>query len=186
MIGVNRIRAFIAEPIVQLRRGNADLHDELIAQAGAGFTDCDVLMLAQFSMARAASRFASLPGRRVLTSPGSAVSRLKRDLAQVAVAVRPTMATRLLGVADGLGTRTDRRLNPTYQGICDSVAAEASTRLGNAAFAAEWAAGKAMHLDDAVACALDLSSEVRNDLALSLTVPRPLRRPAGRRTDRCG
>jgi hypothetical protein len=76
----------VPEAMTALRRGNAELHDQLIAQAGAEFTDCDVLMLAQFSMARAAARFRPLPGRRVLTSPGSAVSRLKRDLAQFEVA----------------------------------------------------------------------------------------------------
>ncbi|MGH8665065.1 MAG: aspartate/glutamate racemase family protein [Burkholderiales bacterium] len=76
----------VPDALAALRRGDSNLHDELIARAGADFKECDVLMLAQFSMARAASRFEPFPGRRVLTSPGSAVSRLKRDLAQFAVA----------------------------------------------------------------------------------------------------
>jgi Asp/Glu/hydantoin racemase len=76
----------VPEALAALRRGDSRSHDELIAQAGCEFKDCDVLMLAQFSMARAASRFAAVPGQRILTSPGSAVSRLKRDLAQSAVA----------------------------------------------------------------------------------------------------
>ena len=69
-----------------LRRGDAGLHDRLIAETSADFADCDVIMLAQFSMARAASGFAPAASQRVLTSPGSAVSRLKRELARAAAA----------------------------------------------------------------------------------------------------
>ncbi|RPI45795.1 MAG: arylsulfatase [Betaproteobacteria bacterium] len=61
--------------------GNGQLHDELIAASAAEFSDCDVVMLAQFSMARAANGLRPHPGQRVLTSPWSAVARLKRDLA---------------------------------------------------------------------------------------------------------
>jgi hypothetical protein len=72
----------VPNALAALQRGDADLHDQLIAAAGAEFGDCDVVMLGQFSMARAAGRFRPCPGRRLLTSPGSAVSRLKRDLAR--------------------------------------------------------------------------------------------------------
>jgi Asp/Glu/hydantoin racemase len=72
----------VPDALAALQVGNADLHDRLIADAGRDFVECDVLMLAQFSMARAAARFDSTPGRRLLTSPSSAVSRLKRDLAR--------------------------------------------------------------------------------------------------------
>jgi hypothetical protein len=72
----------VPNALAALQRGDADLHDQLIAAAGSEFGDCDVVMLAQFSMARAAGRFRPCPGRRLLTSPGSAVSRLKRDLAR--------------------------------------------------------------------------------------------------------
>jgi len=64
-----------------LQRGDAKTHDALVVEAGADFPDCDVLMLAQFSMARAAAAFPRVPGRRLLTSPDSAVTRLKRELA---------------------------------------------------------------------------------------------------------
>jgi Asp/Glu/hydantoin racemase len=64
-----------------LQRGEGKMHDELIAQAAEEFSDCDVLMLAQFSMARAAALLPARKGRRVLTSPHSAVVRLKRELA---------------------------------------------------------------------------------------------------------
>ena len=72
----------VPNAMAALQRGDADLHDQLIAATGAQFADCEVLMLAQFSMARAAARFGAAAGRRLLTSPGSAVSRLKRDLAR--------------------------------------------------------------------------------------------------------
>jgi Asp/Glu/hydantoin racemase len=72
----------VPNAMAALQRGDADLHDQLIAATGAEFADCDVVMLAQFSMARAAARFRSAPGRRLLTSPGSAVARLKRELAR--------------------------------------------------------------------------------------------------------
>ncbi len=72
----------VPDALAALQRGDADLHDQLIAAAGPEFIDCDVIMLAQFSMARAAGRFRACPGRRLLTSPGSAVSRLKRELAR--------------------------------------------------------------------------------------------------------
>ncbi len=75
----------VPQAMAALRDGAADLHDELIVQAGSDLDECEVLMLAQFSMARAAARFAPLRGRRVLTSPASAVSRLKRDLTQSAL-----------------------------------------------------------------------------------------------------
>jgi len=71
----------VAGAMDALSRGDAKLHDQLIAASGAEFTDRDVLMLAQFSMARAAKGLNVRPGQRVLTSPLSAVARLKRDLA---------------------------------------------------------------------------------------------------------
>jgi Asp/Glu/hydantoin racemase len=72
----------VPNALAALQRGDADLHDQLIAATDREFADCEVVMLAQFSMARAVARFRAAPGRRVLTSPGSAVSRLKRDLAR--------------------------------------------------------------------------------------------------------
>jgi Asp/Glu/hydantoin racemase len=60
-----------------LRRGNAEEHDALIAEAAATVDACDALLLAQFSMARAAPRIRAQTGHRVLTSPESAVRKLK-------------------------------------------------------------------------------------------------------------
>ena len=74
--------ATVADAMGALQAGDAERHDRLVTEATAEFEDCDVLMLAQFSMARAAARLPRRSGQRVLTSPDSAVARLKRDLAQ--------------------------------------------------------------------------------------------------------
>lgn len=63
-----------------LNAGHADLHDQLIAEAAATLPPHDALMLAQFSMARAAPAVATRTGAPVLTSPDSAVQRLRRML----------------------------------------------------------------------------------------------------------
>lgn len=66
--------------LAALDRGDGALHDQLVAEAAkAALRDCDVIALAQFSMARAAAAVESATGRPVLTTPESAVRRL-RDL----------------------------------------------------------------------------------------------------------
>ncbi len=70
----------IAGAIDALLWGDREEHDELVLAAAADLGACDVLMLAQFSMAPVVHRVPELPGRRVLTSPGSAVAKLKRLL----------------------------------------------------------------------------------------------------------
>ena len=74
--------ATVADAMQALQHGDAERHDRLITAASAEFKDCDVLMLAQFSMARAATGMPRRTGQRLLTSPHSAVARLKRDLAR--------------------------------------------------------------------------------------------------------
>ena len=64
--------------IAALQRGQGSEHDRLIAAAAAELAPCDALVLGQFSMARAAARIAMASGRKVLTSPHSAVTRLKQ------------------------------------------------------------------------------------------------------------
>jgi hypothetical protein len=63
-----------------LNRGDPDRHDDLAALAARNLTDCDVIALAQFSLARAAPRVAAATGKRVLTTPDSAVLALKARL----------------------------------------------------------------------------------------------------------
>jgi hypothetical protein len=73
--------ATVAGAMADLQAGNAERHDRLIAEATVAFGDVEVLMLAQFSMARAAAAIPAVAGRRLLTSPDSAVARLRRELA---------------------------------------------------------------------------------------------------------
>ena len=62
----------------ELQQGNAARHDALIASEARALGDCDLICLAQFSMARAAGLAAKDAGRPVLTTPDSAVARLKK------------------------------------------------------------------------------------------------------------
>lgn len=65
------------DAMAALMAGNADQHDRLIAAAVPLLAHCDVVMLAQFSMARARSAVEQVIGNKVLTSPDSAVAKLK-------------------------------------------------------------------------------------------------------------
>ncbi len=71
---------YVAGAIDALLWGDREEHDELVAAAAAQMGECDALLLAQFSMAPVAKRLPPVEGRAVLTSPGSAVSKLKRLL----------------------------------------------------------------------------------------------------------
>ena len=70
----------VPEAMTALTTGDAAQHDRLIAEASARLTHCDVVMLAQFSMARARSAVQQVIGDKVLTSPDSAVAKLKAVL----------------------------------------------------------------------------------------------------------
>jgi Asp/Glu/hydantoin racemase len=74
--------------IEALRAGHGDEHDRLVAEAIASAPDTDVVLLGQFTMSRAAS---SLPREHmppVLTTPASAVRRLRSLLGSIATARR--------------------------------------------------------------------------------------------------
>lgn len=60
--------------------GDLATHDRLAAEAARDLADCDVVALAQFSLARAAPGVAAATGRPVLTTPESAVRKLRRLL----------------------------------------------------------------------------------------------------------
>lgn len=60
-----------------LKAGDGAAHDRLIAQAAGALPPVDALVLAQFSMERAAPAIPPVPGRTVLTTPESAVRKLK-------------------------------------------------------------------------------------------------------------
>jgi Asp/Glu/hydantoin racemase len=62
------------------RSGDDKRHDALIAQAATRLEKVDAIMLAQFSMARAIAAVRSRVGVPVLTSPDSAVAKLRSRL----------------------------------------------------------------------------------------------------------
>ena len=65
-----------------LEAGDMEGHDALVARAARELADCDVIALAQFSLSRAAPAVEAALGRSVLTTPGSAVRALRRQLGQ--------------------------------------------------------------------------------------------------------
>jgi len=66
--------------LTALDRGDPAAHDRAAAAAAVALRDCDVVALAQFSLSRAAKQVAEVTGKPVLTTPDSAVRKLKRLL----------------------------------------------------------------------------------------------------------
>lgn len=66
--------------LAALDRGDRVEHDRLVVEASRELRDCDLIALAQYSMAPAAERVAEVTGREVLTTPDSAVKKLKAML----------------------------------------------------------------------------------------------------------
>ena len=66
--------------LAALDRGDVETHDRLTGQAAASIKEGDVIALAQFSLARTAPLVERATGKRVLTTPDSAVRKLKRLL----------------------------------------------------------------------------------------------------------
>ncbi len=60
--------------------GDTATHDRLAAEASMALRDCDVIALAQFSLARAAPAVEAATRRPVFTTPDSAVRKLRRLL----------------------------------------------------------------------------------------------------------
>ena len=67
--------------LAALDRGDRAEHDRLIAEASKDLRGCDLIALAQYSMAPAAALVARVSERPVLTTPDSAVLKLKAALA---------------------------------------------------------------------------------------------------------
>ncbi|MCA1381967.1 MULTISPECIES: aspartate/glutamate racemase family protein [Bradyrhizobium] len=66
--------------LAALDRGDRATHDRLIAEASRSLRDCDVIALAQFSIAATAPLVAEAAGRPVVTTPDSAVEKLMKLL----------------------------------------------------------------------------------------------------------
>jgi hypothetical protein len=69
-----------AGALAALDRGDAAEHDRLAAEAARALAGCEVVALAQFSLARAAPLVEAATGRPVFTTPDSAVRKLRRLL----------------------------------------------------------------------------------------------------------
>src|SRR5215831_18982532 len=67
----------VPDAMAALRAGDGAKHDRLLADAAPRFAGYDAVLLAHFSTARAAPAVTAALGRPVLTSPGSAVAKLK-------------------------------------------------------------------------------------------------------------
>ncbi len=75
--GVTVKPRLIEGALAALDRDDGAEHDRLAAAVATDMADCDVIALAQFSLARAASAVARASGRPVLTTPDSAVRKLR-------------------------------------------------------------------------------------------------------------
>jgi hypothetical protein len=66
--------------LAALNAGDPGAHDAAAARAATALTDCDVIALAQFSLSAAAGAVAAATGKTVLTTPDSAVRKLRQLL----------------------------------------------------------------------------------------------------------
>jgi len=69
---------FVDGALAALKAGDGARHDALVAAAAKEMRDLDALVLGQFSLARAATEIAQVTGRKVLTTPVSAVRKLRK------------------------------------------------------------------------------------------------------------
>ncbi len=79
--GVEVVPCLAEGALAALDAGDGALHDRLAAEASKALRGCDAVLIGQFSLARAAGAVAEATGLPVVTTPGSAVRRLKALLA---------------------------------------------------------------------------------------------------------
>lgn len=78
--GVTLVTRCAEGALAALDAGDGAAHDRLAAEAARALAGCDVIALAQFSLARAAVAVAAATGKPVFTTPDSAVRKLRRLL----------------------------------------------------------------------------------------------------------
>ena len=83
---VTLVPVLAEDALAALNAGDATGHDAEAARAARVLSDCDVIALAQFSLSRAAHAVAAATGKTVLTTPDSAVRKLRRLLLQAKAA----------------------------------------------------------------------------------------------------
>ena len=76
--GVELVPCLAEGALAALDAGDLATHDRLAAEAARALADCDVVLLGQFSLARAAAGVAAACGKPVVTTPGSAVRKLRQ------------------------------------------------------------------------------------------------------------
>ncbi|MDP1907123.1 MAG: arylsulfatase, partial [Hyphomicrobium sp.] len=74
---VELVPKLVEGALAALDRGDRAEHDRLVVEASRDLRDCDLIALAQYSMAPAAELVAAASGRPVLTTPDSAVMKVK-------------------------------------------------------------------------------------------------------------
>jgi Asp/Glu/hydantoin racemase len=75
--GVEVVPCLAPGALAALDAGDAAAHDRLAAEAARDLRGCDVVLLGQFSLARAAAAVAAATGKPVVTTPDSAVRKLR-------------------------------------------------------------------------------------------------------------
>ena len=75
--GVEVVPCLAEGALAAMDAGDLEAHDRLAAEASRRLVGCDVILLGQFSLARAARAVAATTGLPVVTTPGSAVRRLR-------------------------------------------------------------------------------------------------------------
>lgn len=78
--GMTVVTKLAEDALAALDAGDVAMHDRLAAEAARDLADCDAIALGQFSLARAAPLVEQATGKRVLTTPDSAVLKLRRLL----------------------------------------------------------------------------------------------------------
>ena len=78
--GVTLVPCLAEGALAAIDRGDLAEHDRLAAAASVRLKDCDVILLAQFSLARVKPLVEAATGRPVLTTPDSAVRKMQRAL----------------------------------------------------------------------------------------------------------
>ena len=77
---VELVPKLVEGAMAALDRGDRATHDRLVVEASKDLRDCDLIALAQYSMAPAAAMVAEACGRPVVTTPDSAVLKLREML----------------------------------------------------------------------------------------------------------
>ena len=78
--GITIVPRIAEGALAALDAGDLATHDRLAAEASKSLADCDAIALGQFSLARAKALVEQATGRPVLTTPDSAVLKMKRLL----------------------------------------------------------------------------------------------------------